>query len=188
MGIFDKIKKAFDKGGVGVDIDCPETFRWSDGSLPVAVQLTNSSDEERVITHLTLSLGEDTLLADRDEDDSPSERAREKRRLEESATTFEHREPITLAPGEVRALEIDLPLSLSDALDTVGAGDAAPGWLQTASKVLDAANEIRSDAEWYRLKVRPHVDGFSAAEVESRRVRNLRLGESQVGLWTHRFS
>ncbi|MBK5222906.1 MAG: hypothetical protein JJE52_08530 [Acidimicrobiia bacterium] len=128
MGILDKIKKAFDKGGVEIDIDCPEIFRWGDGVLPVAVRLENESDEERLVTSLELSLAEDLLLADHS-DETPSERARRNRQNEKSAVTFNHESPITLAPGQVLTLEIEFPLSPQGALDSVGAGEEAPAWL-----------------------------------------------------------
>ncbi|MBK5222905.1 MAG: hypothetical protein JJE52_08525 [Acidimicrobiia bacterium] len=56
-----------------------------------------------------------------------------------------------------------------------------------ASGILNTVKEVTRDEEWYRLKVRPHVDGFTAAEVASQRLRNLRTGELGGKYWTHRF-
>lgn len=189
MGIFDKFKKAFDKGGVGIDVDAPGSFRWKDGTLPLAVQLRNQSDEERVVTQLTVTLHEDVLNGRRDADETPSERSRRQRRAEDSGLTYTHREPVTLAPGSTLAIEMSVPISLTGAVDAVGGGDEAPGWLSAASGLISAVEEVTRDEEWYRLKVTPEVEGFSAVAVASTRIRNLRFGEREVGggIWTHKF-
>ena len=71
-------------------------FRWKDGLLQVAVQLTGDDEDERLVTSLEFTLGEDTLLGDRDDDETPTERARRERKAENSAVRYEHTEPITL--------------------------------------------------------------------------------------------
>lgn len=185
MGILDRIKKAFDKGGVGIEVDCPDTFRWADGVLPVAVHLENSSEEERLVTSLELSLAEEVRSDRRDE--SPSDRAQRQRESERSSLTFDHSVPITLAPGEAHTVEIEFPISMRGALDAIGVGEDAPGWLSAASGVLNAAKELTRDEPWYQLRARPHVEGFTAAEVASQRLRNLRTGEFVGRFWTHRF-
>lgn len=189
MGFFDKIKKVFDKGGVDVDVDAPHTFRWSDGQLPLAVQVSNGSDEERVVTQLEVRLHEDVRMTDRDEDESPSDQARDVRRAERSGLTFTHAEPLTLSPGSTVTVELSMPLSLQGAVDAVGGSDEAPGWLSAASSAVNAFKEATREEEWYRLKVTPTVEGFSAVDVASIRIRNLRFGEREIGgvIWTHRF-
>ncbi len=188
MGLFDKIKKTFDRGGVDIDIDAPDVFRWKDGLLPVAVQLTGDDEDERVVTSLELSLGEDTLLGDRDDDETPTELARRQRHAERSAVRYEHNEPITLRPGQEVTLTIAFPLSLEGAAGAVSGGEETPGWVAAASGAMNLLKEVTRDEEWYRLEVRPRVEGFSAAKVASKRIRNLRTGEAGDGrIWTHRF-
>lgn len=186
MGILDRIKKAFDRGGVDIDIDAPDTFRWQDGQMPVGVRLANESDEPRLVTALELKLAEDQLHAHRG-DESPSERARRRRRADRSAVTYRHGEPITLDPGAVVPLVIDFPLSLSGAVEAAGGGEETPGWVEAASGVMNVLKEATRDEQWYRLEVRPVVEGFSAAKVASRRIRNLRTGEFGGRMWTSRF-
>lgn len=188
MGLFDKIKKTFDRGGIDIDIDAPDVFRWKDGLLPVAVQLTGDDEDERLVTSLALTLGEDTLLGDRDDDETPTERARRQRKAENSAVRYAHTEPVTLAPGQVVTLTIEFPLSLDGAVGAASGDAETPSWVATASGAMNLLKEATRDEEWYRLEVRPHVEGFSAAKVASKRIRNLRLGESGDGrMWTHRF-
>jgi sporulation-control protein spo0M len=178
VGLFDKVKKAFDRGGVDIDIvAAPDVFRWADGTLPVTIELTGDDTEERVVASLELSLAEDTLLGDRDDDETPTERARRRRRAERSATTYTHCESFTLEPGEVKRIEIEFPLSLDGAIEQAGGGEDAPEWLSTVSKGMSLLKDVTRDEEWFVLKVRPHVDGFNAAKIASRRIRNLGPGE-----------
>ena len=187
MGFLDKVKKVFDKGGVKVDIDLPETFHWSDGLLPVAVQLTGG-DEDRVITQLEMTLTEDMLLGDRPDDESPSERSRRERRAKNSAVTYTHNEPITLPAGTEQVVSIDFPLSLQGAAEAAGLGDdAGGGLLGAASTAMGLFKEATRDQEWYRLKVAATVEGFSASPTTSQRIQNLRTGETKRGIWTHRW-
>jgi hypothetical protein len=186
MGFLGKIKKAFDKGGVKIEIDVPETFRWQDGVLPVAVHLTGDQDEERVITAIDLTLLEDVRFV-HDRDDTPTERSRRERQVRESATKHRHEGPITLGPGESVVLTVDFPISLSGAVATVEDGEGAPDWVATASTAMNMLSEATRNQEWHRVEARPHVEGFSAAQVASQRIENLRTGESKRGIWRHRF-
>lgn len=183
MGFFDKIKKVFDKGGVGIDVDAPQAFRWSDDTLPLAVQLSNESDEERLVTQLVVTLHEDVDAGHHQRDESAGDRARRRRRAESKGVTFTHAEPVTLAPQSTHTLELAVPLTRGATL-----GDEAPGWLQAAGDVFDALDGISREGQWFRLKVTPSVEGFNAVAVGSVRLRNLRAGEFGDGItWTHRF-
>lgn len=187
MKIFDKVKKAFDKGGVKVSIDLPETFHWKDDLLPVAVQL-KGSDEDRVVTQLELTLTEDLLLGDRPKDESPSERARRERRVKNSAVTYTHHGPITLAAGTEQVLTIDFPLSLTGIAEAAGVSDQVDDQLLgAASTAMNLLSDATRDQEWYRMQVAAKVEGFTASASASERIRNLRTGETKRGIWTHRW-
>jgi hypothetical protein len=187
MGILDKVKKVFDKGGVKVSIDLPETFHWSDDVLPVAVQL-KGSDEERVVTHLELTLTEDLLLGDKPKDETPSERARRERQVKGSAVTYTHQGPITLAAGTEQVVSIDFPLSIKGAAEATGLSDEVDSTLLgAASTAMNLVSEATRNQEWYRMQVAAKVEGYSASASASQKIRNLRTGETKRGIWTHRW-
>lgn len=166
MGFLDNIKKAFDSGGIDVEIDVPKTFRWSDGSLPVSVTIDGHESEPRTITSIRLQLVED--------DDDESSVRRERGRLD--GLNFTQTETITIEPGGTVTRVLSLPLTVGDAVSTVTDAEA-PGWLSAVSKATSAISELTRETPWYILRVIPEVEGAGAKKIASRRIRNLRTGE-----------
>lgn len=111
MGLFDKVKKAFDTGGIKTELHAPDAFRWQDETLPVSVRLTGHKSEPRTITSTEIRLRD----AERD-DGSRSAKERER-----DGIRFEYRETVVLQPGQTIALDIDFPLTASEVIDQVGA-------------------------------------------------------------------
>lgn len=183
MGLWSKIKKAFDAGGVKMRIDSPEAFRWEDPTLSVAVELTNSTEEERVVTLLEFAIDETRDASERRQADKEQASRRDPR----TYMTYGHEVDIRLAPGETTTTTIDVPLSLTGALDVLDGAGEAPGWM---SKVGDAIGKVRDftdDEMWYDLSVRQVVEGANVSATKSRRIRRLRPGELQKGIWTVDF-
>ncbi len=183
MGLWSKIKKAFDAGGVKMRIDSPEAFRWEDPILSVAVELTNTTEEERVVTLLEFAISETRDASER----RLADKKQASRRDPRTYTTYRHEVAIRLGPGETTTSTIDMPLSLTGALDVLGADGQAPGWM---SKVGDAIGKVRDftdDEMWYDLSVRQVVEGANVSATTSRRIRRLRPGEIQKGAWTINF-
>lgn len=58
MGLWDKIKKMFDTGGVKLEFETPGVFRWQDDALPVVVTLVNTTEEPRTVRQLTFEISE----------------------------------------------------------------------------------------------------------------------------------
>lgn len=165
MGFFDKLKRAFDTGGIDVEISVPDTFRWSDGTLPVSVTLTGNDEEPRTVTELELWLRED-------DDDSRTSRGRH-----QDGVKMTHAGPIELGVGETINLDIEFPLSVSGAVEEMSGGEEAPGWLKAASGVLNTVSELSRETPWYRFSVSSTVEGAGAHKTASRRIRNNALGE-----------
>lgn len=179
MGFFgdlkDKIKRVFDRGGVDIHVEAPDTFRWSEGSLPVTVHLSSEATEQRVITALEFELVDDLVVTRRANEDA-SDYSRRRRQAKKPELEFTRSEPITLAPGEQRTIEIEVPLSLRNVIDDV-IGDDAPGWMSAVGDALNVVKDVTRDDPWFYLKVRPRVEGFNAAKVATHKIRNLRSGE-----------
>ena len=172
MGFLDKIKKAFDTGGVSVDIQAPQQFRWSEGTLPVSLTLKGHESESRTITSILFRLQE----ADNDSDRNQSARDRKR-----DGIRYEYTDPIVLAAGESVTIDIDFPLSIGEVLDGVGATGEVPGWLATAAKVIDTGMKLSTESSIYRISATPTIEGAKIAKGVSRQIRQAGLGDVFVG-------
>lgn len=99
MGFLDKVRKAFDTGGITTELHAPDSFRWRDETLPVSVRLTGHESEPRTVTSIEFR------LRDAERDDSN----RSARERERDGIRFEYREAVVLQPGETVTLDIDFP-------------------------------------------------------------------------------
>lgn len=169
MGFFDKIKHAFDTGGIDVEISVPDRFRWSDDSLPVTVTITGHEEEPRTVTELELRLRED-------DDDSRTDRGRHR-----DGVRMTHGGPIELTPGESVTLELAFPLSASGAVEGLSGGEE-PSWLKAASGVIGTLTELNRETPWYWFSVAATVEGAGAHKTATRRIRNLAAGEFGDGM------
>ncbi|MHA6670368.1 hypothetical protein ACX3O0_16025 [Homoserinimonas sp. A447] len=164
MGFFDGLKKAFDTGGIGLRLELPKAFRWSDGTLPITVTLTGHKEEPRTVTEFEVWLRED--------DDDSQSRMRGKR---EGVRMTVHG-PFELAPLEERSVEVPFALTAAAGVANVSGGEA-PAWLKAVSGAATALTEATRDTPWYRLSVEASVEGARAKKMVSRRIKNNRLGE-----------
>jgi hypothetical protein len=172
MGIWDKVKKGFDSGGVKVRVDCPQKFRFSDPELPLAVELQNSTEEPRTVTKLKVKIEGDE--SDREATDRPD-------------VSYEQDEPIMLAPGETKVVELRVPLSAQNVAELL-TGDDVPGWMKKAGKVAGVALPDDRD-DWYRVSVAPAVEGFQLVKWSSTRIRHLKPNEKDLGKgWSYKSS
>lgn len=176
MGFFDRIKKAFDTGGIKVAVAAGKTFRWSDDVLPVDITVMNSADEPRTVTSVRLQFVE----YDRE---NPATMRKVHGRYE--GMNLFLNEPFTIEAGAKHAMHVDMPLSLSGTADQIGV--EAPGWLNNLSNVVNTVKELNRDNEWYLLRVIPDVEGFSATKIATHRIRNLRTGEWGGGVFRTRI-
>lgn len=171
MGVFDKIRKAFDAGGIKTELHTPDEFRWQDEFLPVRVTLTGHDTEARTVTSIEIR------LRDAERDDSN----RSARDREHDGIRFEYREAVVLQPGESIALDIDFPLTASEVIDQVGATEKVPGWLSTAAKVIDTAQSLSVDSSHYVISATPKVEGAKMDRGVNRRIRQVGRGDFHVG-------
>ena len=171
MGFLDKIKKAFDTGGVSADLRAPDQFRWSDEALPVQLTLKGHESEPRTVTSVLFRLRES-------DSDGENRTARDRER---EGISFEYREPVELPPGESVTIDIEFPLTVTEILDQVGATENVPGWLSTAAKVMDASRSLSLDSEYYWISATPEVEGAKISKGVSRRILQVGRGDAFFG-------
>lgn len=171
MGLFDKIKKAFDTGGIKTELHVPDAFRWHDEILPVNVRLTGHESKPRTITSIEFRLRD----ADRDDD---NQTARERER---EGIRYQYHESVVLQPGQMVSLDIDFPLTTSEIIDQVGSTDQVPGWLSTAAKVVDTAQSLIPASSHYVISATPNVEGAKMDCGVSKRIRQVGHGDFFVG-------
>ncbi len=167
MGLFDSIKKAFDSGGIAVDVDAPKTFRWADGTLPVTVTITGDDEHPRTVTAIELELAEEPS-------GTAEERSAARRHNGGIKQTFE--QSLVLGAGETATVELAFALNPVAAIENAS-DEAVPEWLKAVAGAANVLADVTRDTPWYRLEATPVVDGFSARKSSSQRIKNLRPGE-----------
>lgn len=165
MGLFDKIRKAFDTGGIKVHLEAPDRFDWADPGIPVRVTLTGHESEPRTITHLSCTLkdvGDNQGapgMRDRDEPHRPDGRR--------FRSSHDHLLALPLPPGQTHAVELAVPLP----------GGTGPGLTDRMSFGPDGLNLHFGD-QWYVLSVSAQVEGANMARAATAKLRaSGRLGE-----------
>lgn len=170
MGLFDRIRKTFDTGGIGVDLEAPKTFDWGDATIPVRVTLTGHDAENRSIQQLNFSLKDDG-----DNALAPGMRDRDRPRQPDGrrfTATYVHLLALQLPPGETRTLEIAVPL----------AGNGGPGLINRLS-VGSGGVTLHFGHQWYVLSVSAPVDGANMARADTVRLKaSGRLGDHSLPL------
>lgn len=170
MGLFDKIRKAFDTGGIRVRLEAPGHFDWQDPGIPVQVTLTGHDAEPRTVQHLSF-----TLKDVGDNQGAPGLRDRDERHRPDGrrfSARFDHPLGLQLAPGEERVVEVVVPLP----------GGEEPGLADRMSFGPDGVTLHLGD-QWYVLSVSAPVEGATMARAATSRLRAPgRLGERGVRL------
>jgi hypothetical protein len=179
--VWNRIKKMFDHGGVKLRYDFPKAFKWQDPVLPVAIELTNTTDEQRAVVNLSFKLSED--MSNRKSKDGKDVSVTAEAR---TFLIYEHPVDVKLAPGETSTVELEIPLSAQGILDASGDADDQPGWATAALSALSAFDTMKRFDRSYMLSVCHSVEGYRPAPVRGRSIRHLRPGES-AGSWTRHF-
>lgn len=173
-----------------VKLEAPPTFRWREGTLPIGLELRNTTDEPRTISRIRVA-----ILADEPDrtssvsvskgvsfgsgsSSSSANRRPSKRTPDDTMTHGGYRYVaevgLTLQPGEtIRHVE-QLPLG-PDSLPSE-LSDRLPGWVASAGSFFTKLRDVTADT-WYHIIVRPEVEGFSATSRTSRTIRHLKPGE-----------
>ncbi|TVR25635.1 MAG: hypothetical protein EA389_08350 [Ilumatobacter sp.] len=176
--VWSRIKKAFDFGGVKRKLDLPPGFSWQDPVLPVAVRLTNSTDDERVVVKLSFTISESTSSQN-------SKDGKQKSAAPPTTfITYERPVEIRLAPGQEETVDVEIPLSVKGTLDAEDG--EAPGWMSTAASALGTFQNMTRNDRNYTVAAGHTVEGFKPTGMSGRSIRHLRPGES-AGSWTRHF-
>lgn len=193
MSFWSKVKRAFSSGGVKIRMDVPPAFRWSDETLPVMLELTNSTDEPRTVNAFRIA-----ILAEEFEEEGRSATSvsvgtggrstRRGRRPDDTNEMggFRYRieQPITIRPGETVNHTIDVPLSAQQV--GIELGDDAPGWLGKAADMLDQARDWTARTTDFYVLLRTEVDGFSTTSLKNQKIRHLKPNEKMTS-WSPKF-
>jgi hypothetical protein len=176
--VWNRIKKMFDFGGVKRKLDLPPGFSWHDPVLPVAVRLTNTTDEERTVVKLSFTISESSSSqSSKDGEQNSSGPAR-------TLLSLERPVEIRLAPGESETVEVEIPLSVKGTLDAEDG--EVPGWMSTAASALSTFQNMSRNDRNYTVSAGHTVEGFKPTGLSGRSIRHLRPGES-AGSWTRHF-
>lgn len=170
MGFFDKIKKAFDTGGIKVELEAPKSFDWGDQTIPTRVTIVGHESEPRSIQSLSFTLkdeGDNKMapgMRDKDRPGRPDGRR--------FSSSYEHLVALELGPGETHTIEVGVPLS-------AGAG---PGLLDRMSFGADGAT-LHFGTQWYVLSVSAPVEGATMARADTTRLQaSGQLGDHRTAL------
>lgn len=136
-----------------------------------------------MITAVEFKLVED-LRFERDESESPTEHSRRERQADQRAFHHTRDEQLTVPAGQVVTFHIDLPISGGRMEVTSEGGAEPPAWLSAASDMVNMVTDSAKEADWFRLEVTPLVEGCSAKNVTSERIRNLGRGELGGKAWS----
>ncbi len=177
MGLFDRIKRAFAGAGVDVEVDAPDTFRWQDETLPVVVTLTvDDGDDvpaEITVTSLTVALTRYIPPTERTNTQPRASRPRQQ-------LSVVRNEPVVVTIGRPVVVEVVLPLTLDAAVE------GGPAWLGALSDAVSTLRDVTrdDDHEHYELRATAAVAPEGRQAVGTRRIRNLRLGETGGTGWS----
>jgi hypothetical protein len=79
--------------------------------------------------------------------------------------SYEHGESVTLAAGETRIVELQVPLSAHGVAEMLTDGNV-PGWMQQAGKLAGVARGASAKDGWYRVEVRSQRRRPQSAELD----------------------
>lgn len=165
MGLFSKIKSAFDTGGIKVKLEAPDRFDWDGQGIPVRVTLTGDESEARTIQSLDF-----TLKDSGDNQRAPGMRDSSERHRPDGRrfnARYQHLLALTLAPGQVQTVELTVPLT----------GGGGPGVSDRMSIGPDGLTLNFGD-QWYVLSVSAPVVGAPVARATTARLKAKgRLGD-----------
>jgi hypothetical protein len=170
MGFLDKVKKLFDAGGIKTELFAPDSFRWSDESIPLRVRVTGHESDVRTIKAFSFKLEEDV-----------SGSADERERRNRTRYTFETDDVVTLQPGESQEIEVAFPLSMRG-LQGDSTAAKAGRFLAAAADVIGSGGlTIGSRGSRWRITVTTEVEGANVRKGTSRQIRALGMGEFVTG-------
>ncbi len=182
MAFFEKIKAAFDSGGIKVKLEVPRKFTWGDASVPATVTLTGHKSERRRVEALRFSFEDEAQESSSSGSSGssgggfsigpsaglsggPANQNGQRVRID-----YHHEGPIDLEPGQVETLTVDVPLQMPASAEAEVEA-AVPGFLGKALKSM--ATMGRPDLiTHFVVSVATDVEGVKKSKATSKRILN----------------
>lgn len=178
MAFFDKIKAAFDGGGIKVKLELPRTFTWGDPSVPATVTLTGHKTERRRVQALLFSFedkaqersqsgsGSGLSIGSGASSGASSGVGSDNRDGQRVRIQYHHEGPIDLEPGQVETVTVDMPLESPDIPEA-----EVTGFL---GKVISSVGKIgRPDLiTHFVMSVSTEVEGVKRSKSSTKRILN----------------
>lgn len=164
MGFFDRVKAAFDAGGIKIKLAVPNNFHWGDETIPVSVTLTGHKSEQRRVQELVFQ------LEDEDEEFEPGDQQNPGHRFGRRVRIDWVREGvIELDPGQ--SVTLDIPVVVAQVEPT---GPAEEN--KTIGRVMGVASLLGvavapKNIRQYRITVHAPVDGAKRTKSSSQIIR-----------------
>lgn len=169
MAIFDGIKAAFDRGGIGLKLEIPNKFSWGDPTIPATITLTGHKREPRLVHLLEFAF----VNYVKTNNDSSSQDT------SGNIINILHEDPteISLSPGETVTLTVDVPAfedisAVNAAIDQALDESGAPKLVNKLAKFAFKTNLRPEDVREFQLTVAAHVDGVKHPKKATRRILN----------------
>lgn len=162
MGFLQWIKTQFDRGGIGMKLELPRDFKWSDGEIPLTVVLSGHKTEPRLVNGLRFTISDDE--ESRDSEQHSGTRVRH---------VWDREGSIQLGPTEQARLEIIMPLPGEETRDEIeqrAFGRAASGFAEKAFLAV-AGGVPPASVSRYLVTVEGDVDGANKPKRASKHIR-----------------
>lgn len=167
MALFDGVRAAFDRGGIGLKLELPKRFAWGDSTIPATVTLTGHKTEARLIRRLDFEFL--NVVEVKDRSSSQDESGNIVRVL------YEHPTEISLGPRETIVVTVDTPAFEDlDVINEAVKESGAPQFMQKMTKFALKSGARPEDISEFQLSVAAHVDGIKHPKRAARRILNSR--------------
>lgn len=162
MGLQQWIKAQFDRGGIGMKLELPRDFKWSDGEIPLAVVLSGHKNDSRIVKGLRFTISDDEESRDS-----------EQRSGARVCHVWDREGPVQLGATEQMRLEVTMPLPGEETREEIeqrAFGRAASGFAEKAFLAV-AGGVPPGSVSRYLVTVEGDVEGANKPKRASKHIR-----------------
>lgn len=162
MGFLQWLKDQFDRGDIGMKLEMPRDFRWSDGEIPLTVVLTGHKTEPRILHGLRFVISDDEESTDNDRPSGARVRH-----------VWDREGSVELGAAEQRRLAVSVPLpdeATREEIEQQAFGREASGFMEKAFLAV-AGGASPSSISRYLVSVECDVEGANKPKRASKHIR-----------------